>query len=124
MAEYPEWASEKQKEGMKQFRMIADEFGQFNIEFKQSHYLSNHSFDAVVTWENYEAKGKRKHVFWIAWDYERTWDKYGERVENWQFVFADGDATQSMSTEIFYIDLFFYMDKKLNITDNHLQKAG
>ncbi len=115
---YPEWATKKQKEGMEQFRMIADEFGSFEIEFKESHDLSNHSFDAVVTWENHNAKGKREHEFWIAWDYEQTWDRYGDIVEEWQFVFSDGDTSQSMSTDMFFISLFFYMDDRLNIEND------
>jgi len=113
---FPEWATEKQKEGMKEFLKVADSYGQFDVIFEQSQYPDyENRFLAVVTWENIYAKGVRSHKFDIDWDYEETWDKYGDRIYQWQFLFSGGEATREISTEVFFIDLFFEIDKKLNL---------
>lgn len=54
---------------------------------------------------------QRQHEFDIAWNYEQTWDCYGDKKEEWQFIFSGGDATREMTTEVFFIDLFFMLDK-------------
>lgn len=113
----PQWATDKQLEGMKKFITIAKEYGDFDISFKPNNWGDEDRsiFIACVDWENYQASGRRHHEMRIGFDYEATWDCYGERVHDWQFIFAGGDATRELSTEIFFLDLFFYMDEKLNL---------
>lgn len=52
--EYPEWATEKQKEGMKEFIEIANEYGDFDVTFEQErHGRGGHSrFTAKIEWTN------------------------------------------------------------------------
>lgn len=111
---YPDWATEKQLEGMKKFVAIAEEYGSFEIGFETNNWGDEDDsiFIAVLTWgyEGTNEKGIRKHKIRCGWDYEATWDCYGERVHDWQFIFAGGDATRGMSTEVFFVDLFFYLD--------------
>ncbi len=112
--EYPEWATEKQIEGMKLFTSVVDEYlFQVSVEFKETDFedVDNDSrFYAIVSWEKPE-KGKREHTFDIAFDYEPTWNHLGERIHEWQFLFSGGEATREVSNEILFMDLFFYLDK-------------
>jgi hypothetical protein len=116
---HPVWASDKQKEGMTLFNEIANEYGSFAVSFKQSMWADEDNvFIAVLDWENCIGKGvgARRHEFKIGWNYQDTWDQLGERVDRWQFIFGDdGECTRSVSTECFFIDLFFYMDKNGSI---------
>jgi len=111
---YPIWATEKQLEGMHRFASIAKEYGNFEVKFKQNNWESENEsiFIAVVTWGRVGAneKGIREHAFRCGWDYEETWNHCGERVRQWQFVFAGGDAVLEMTAEAFFLDLFFYLD--------------
>lgn len=113
----PEWANDKQLEGMKKFIAIAKEYGDFDVSFKPNNWGDEDSsiFIACIDWENFQAKGRRHHEMRIGFDYEATWDCYGERIHDWQFIFAGGDATRELTTEIFFLNLFFYMDGKLNL---------
>ncbi|MBO1897758.1 hypothetical protein HNW13_018630 [Shewanella sp. BF02_Schw] len=118
MISIPIWATPKQKEGMLLFYQIASEYGCFSVTFKQStKAIEQHIFIAAVEWESPTNTGcvKRYHEFFVAWDYETTWDQFGKIVLYWQFLFAGGDCTREVTTESFYIDLFFYMDKNVLI---------
>ena len=114
MNNIPKWATEKQQEGMKLFNTIAREYADFEIEFTASDHDDEDEdsrFYAIITWGSFSNdKGQRVHSFDIAYDYERTWDKYGERVYEWQFLFSGGEATREVSTEVLFLDLFFYLD--------------
>ena len=115
---YPEWATEKQKEGMDIFLGIATEYGDFNITFRQDDHDYDedaHAFFADIAWSHNTAKGERKHEMLIAWDYEPTWNRYNERVHHWQFLFGGGDATREVSSEVFFLDMFWYLDEKANL---------
>lgn len=112
--EYPEWATEKQLEGMKLFYQILNEYlWTMDVEFKVSDHDddSGSRFYAVVSWDQGE-KGKRCHEFDIAFDYEATWNHLHERIHEWQFLFSGGDATRELSNEIIFMDLFWYMDRE------------
>jgi hypothetical protein len=113
----PEWANDKQIEGMKEIIGIAKEYGDFGISFKQNDYGDEDDsiFIMCLDWGNYNTKGNRHHEMRIGFDYEQTWDCYGELVHDWQFIFAGGDATRELTTEVFFLDLFFYLDGKLNL---------
>ena len=112
--EYPEWATEKQLEGMKKFSLIAGEYGSFEITFNQNNWVDENEsvFIAVLSWgyEGTNEKGIRQHEIRCGYDYEATWDCCGNRVYQWQFIFAGGDATREMTTEVLFLDLFFYLD--------------
>lgn len=113
--EYPEWASDKQKEGMGEILSIV-EFGRFDISFKPGEFYEDedHEFIVVFEWEahNYKKLGKRHHEIRVCWDHQEFWDCYGERVYCWHFVFSDGDVSHRVSTEILFLDLFFYLDEQ------------
>ena len=112
MAEnYPWWATKKQIEGMRKFTAIAEEYGNFKIEFTQNIWGDENEsvFVAVVAWGE-EKEGSKKHSFSCGWDYEKTWDYCGERIKEWQFVFGGRDATRGMTSEAFFACLFFYLD--------------
>jgi len=111
----PEWANTKQLEGMRKFYRIASEYGDFVISFvKHGEYLhdnNNSMFCATLDWNSCGDRDVEKHYeMLIGFDYESTWDRYGEPVYDWQFIFADGDATREMTSEVFFLDLFFYLD--------------
>lgn len=113
-----EWATTKQIEGMEEFCAVADEYGNFDVEFKQSDWADDESsrFYAIVSWGT---KGDHKnHTFDIAYNYEPTWDCHYKPVEFWQFIFADGDCTKEISTEVFFVELFSYLD---NIYPNQIK---
>ena len=121
--QYPEWANEKQKEGMELIFAIANEYGDFDISFKpdDSGYEDESIFYVVLDWTSHtgETKDKRHHEMMIGFDFEATWDKCGDRVHDWQFIFAHGEATREVSTEVFFLDLFFYFDAKHELKPNH-----
>lgn len=106
---YPDWASEKQVEGMKAFSSVAKEYGDFTVEFTPTDYDDGeHRFYAVVNWRL--LGGEMQHTFDIGWYYERTWARDGtEKEPHWQFLFAGGDATREMSTEVFFLELFQFL---------------
>jgi len=115
--EYPSWASKKQLEGMELFIGIAKEYGDFNISFKESQLCDadDSTFDVDIKWEHHTATGLRKHEMTVSFDYERTWNSMNERIHEWQFVFSGGEATREISTEVFFLDMFFYLDGKANL---------
>lgn len=120
MRNIPWWATEKQHEGMTKFNGIAAEYGNFEIEYQQGNWgEDDDTFIALLTWgyEGTNEKGIRQHKIRIGWDYERTWDCYGDRIHQWQFIFANGDATREMTTEVFFLDLFFYLDGIVDTTE-------
>ncbi len=107
----PEWATEKQKEGMSLFNDIAGEYGSFVVSYRQSNNEDVDYFFAVVDWDCPGAKDKRRHEFKIGWNYAKTWSHLGKVIEHWQFIFGDDEeCTREVTSEIFYMDLFFYMD--------------
>lgn len=112
MKEFPEWATPKQIEGMKEFVDVSNEYGCFKVAYKQSDWGDEDEtrFYAVVTWGSTNNKGCREHTFDIAYDYEPTWDYLNEPIEFWQFLFAGGDCTREISTEVFFLELFQYLD--------------
>lgn len=110
---YPDWATEKQKEGMAKFTAIADEYWVFDIEFRQDDHGDEDDesrFYADITWGEGTPLGVRKYEFDIAFDYEATWNRHHERIHEWQFLFSGGEATREVSTEVLALDLFFYLD--------------
>ena len=113
----PDWANDEQLDGMRQIITIAKEYGYFDVTFKQSFlYWENESvFKVCLEWENSNAKGLRYHEMIVGFDYEETWDCYGEQVHQWQFIFDGGEVTREMTVEVFFLDLFFYLDSKLNL---------
>lgn len=109
---YPEWATDKQKEGMDIFVVIVDEYHHFDIEFKKSNMDEEEypRFEAVVTWDS-NGGASLSHEFEIGWNHEKVWAHSGEELDEWQFIFSFGDCAREMSTEIFYLDMFFFMDR-------------
>jgi hypothetical protein len=118
----PSWATEKQKEGMEEFNGIADEYGNFKVEFSQSEWADDDTFYANITWGNHFGKGERKHTIRIGWNYEQYFDHLGVENDTWQFIFSDGDCTREMSTEVLFLDLFSYLDG-IAITKNQNEAA-
>ena len=110
---FPDWATEKQKEGMEKFRSVAEEFGNFAIVFEKSEDQEDRpdSFDAVVSWWNAYSSVERKHTFHIDFDFEQTWNHLHERIYQWQFVFG-GEIGREILVEYFYLELFSELDKK------------
>lgn len=119
--EYPEWANDKQKEGMKKVHAIASEYIQPDISFKEddSGHDDESIFYIVLDWESHSCndKGHRHHEMQIGFDYESTWDKYGDQVHEWQFMFGNGEATREMTSEVFWLDMFLYLDKFAELAD-------
>lgn len=110
---YPEWATDKQIEGMQLFNNVLNEYlWEASVEFKETDFADEDStrFYAVVFWDSGD-KGKRQHEFDIAFDYEAEWDYLGERIHRWQFLFAGGEASRELTNEILFMDLFWYLDK-------------
>tara|TARA_R110000787_G_scaffold184251_1_gene296189 strand:- start:103 stop:492 length:390 start_codon:yes stop_codon:yes gene_type:complete len=126
-ANIPEWASAKQREGMDDFYELATEYGYFDISFRKPDYYTDDDdseFVAILTWgydTGKEDLGIRKHEIRIIWNHEQYFDHCGDKVDTWQFVFACGDATREMNTEVLFIDLFFFMD---GITNTKLENKG
>lgn len=111
---FPEWATEKQKEGMRELISII-EFGNFDITFKQSEIYDDeeHRFFAVFEWENHSCKkemGRRHHEIEMGWGLHEFWDKHGDKIHSWQFIFSGGDCCYEISNRILFLDLFFYLD--------------
>jgi hypothetical protein len=124
---YPIWATEKQREGIDKFSVIADKYGRFDIEFKPYNYAEEEQtadFLAEVTWgyEGSDCNGIRQHEMRIAWCHEETWDHLGNKVEEWQFVFASGECAREMTTEMFYMDLFTCLDSIAITKPDHEKK--
>ncbi|MGI9541938.1 MAG: hypothetical protein ACR2MX_01690 [Cyclobacteriaceae bacterium] len=99
---------------MEKFACIAEEYIFYiNIEFKKDDSDDDNSrFTAIITW----GEPARSRSFDIAFDYEATWDCYGDRLHEWQFLFSGGEATRELSTEVFFLDLFFYLDELIDAT--------
>lgn len=110
----PDWANEKQREGMSIFNGLLDEYlSTMNVEFKPTDFPDDEEdsrFYAVVSWDQGE-KGQRRHEFDIAFDYEATWNHRRERIHEWQFLFSGGEAVRELSNEILFMDLFWYLDR-------------
>ncbi|WP_415913285.1 hypothetical protein [Neptuniibacter sp. QD37_11] len=124
---YPEWASDKQKEGMKAFLKIAESYGNFDVKFSPYEFDSDdyHArFVADISWGfgSMFGQGQREHRFYVGWDMQQVWSgTTGERIHQWQFDFLE-DAYHEMNLEIFYLDLFFKVDGML-LTENE-QSVG
>ncbi len=112
----PDWASEKQAEGMAIFELIfADYDYHLDVSFKPSENDdSNHRFIASVTW-NYGFNEKnqqeqRTHDFVIGWNVQETWSADNEKIDEWQIVFGDDDdATRTLNGEHAFTDIAFGM---------------
>ena len=123
----PTWASAKQQEGMSEFNDIVEQYGSFDVSFKEPDYYSDDDdseFIATLKWgydNDKDDLGIRKHEIRMAWNHEQYFDHCGVEVDAWQFVFACGDATREMSTEVLFIDLFFFMD---GIANTKLENKG
>lgn len=119
---YPEWASEKQKEGMLEFSKIANEHGIFEIAFEQGNNDDSDDsddsdkslFEVALTWTPLDSTVARTHLMTVDFNYEQTWNHLGEELCEWQFVFGSGDCTRSMCSEMFYTDVFFRTDALLS----------
>lgn len=122
---YPDWATTKQEEGMKLFLSIAEENGCFFTRFKKDNHGDDaqHSFIACLTWNNHLEKTERNHEMRIAWDYEQTWNRFDEEIHGWQFVFSGGETTRPVSSEMFFTDLFFYLENRVNSNQKILMSA-
>lgn len=110
MSKIPEWASKKQKEGMKAFLEIAQEYGQFEFEFKETTFDEDIGFGVDVKWNPY-GRGERVVEFLVFWNYEQLFNHMNEVVDTWQFVFADSGF--EMSGQLFYMELFQRIDEQL-----------
>jgi hypothetical protein len=106
----PEWADDKEKEGMKAFLEIVEEYGNFTVEFKQSTFADDIGFDANVSWGRFD-KGEVVIQFSVFWNYEQLFNYLNEKIDTWQFVFCDSGFT--MSSQLFYMELFQKLDEKL-----------
>jgi len=106
----PEWASEKQKEGMKAFLQIAEEYGQFNFEFKEETFDEDIGFGVDVKWNPY-GRGMRVIEFAVFWNYEQLFNHRDEPFDAWQFVFAESGF--EISGQLFYMELFQRIDEQL-----------
>lgn len=114
LTSYPSWASEKQLEGMRKFSAIASEYITPIITFKQHENDENKDrFTAQIEWVPINSVRPRNHEFDIDFDHEAAWDKYGDRIYEWQFLFSFGDASREMSTEVFFLEMFFEAEKEL-----------
>lgn len=117
-SEFPEWATEKQREGMELFNEVTADYSLFNFTFENhpnavcDNEEPEHDFIVNVSWgyDGADSKGIRNHTFHIAWDYETTWDHMNERIYEWQFVFGDG-CGREVTTELFFVELFSFLDK-------------
>ncbi|MDH5639536.1 MAG: hypothetical protein OEZ04_13705 [Nitrospinota bacterium] len=110
---YPEWATDKQKEGMAEFLAVAEAYGAFVVSFDRprSSWMGPDSFTAAVKYGNPE----RSHEFDIAFDYQDTWDCCGNLVPpHWQFLFSAGDCAREISIEVFFVDLFSTEERQLD----------
>jgi hypothetical protein len=112
----PDWASEKQAEGMALFALIfADYEHHFDVSFKQSENDdSNHRFIASVKWRyGFDSKNQqeqRTHDFVVGWNVQETWSAANEKLSEWQFVFGDDDdATRTLNAEYAFTDITFGM---------------
>ena len=110
--ELPKWAINKEKEGMLAFLEIVEEFGQFTVEFKKSDFHNYIGFEADVSWGRF-GKGEIVIKFYVFWNFDQLFSPSNEKVDTWQFVFADHGFT--MSSHLFYMELFQKLDQKLVI---------
>lgn len=101
--ELPDWADDKEKEGMKAFLDIVEEYGMFEVTFKQSTFADDMGFEADVRWFSFDTHG-RAVPFSIYWNYEQLFNHLNEKVNTWQFVFSDSGF--EMSGQLFYMELF------------------
>jgi hypothetical protein len=118
MSKYPEWATEKQLEGMKEASSVIQEYGNFDIEYRPGDSDEEyHDFYIDLTWHNSRAEGERQHELHVGWDWEPTWDRNHEQIEFWQFVFCNGDVGREISGETLYLDLFQWADRQITVKD-------
>lgn len=108
----PEWATKKEKEGMKAFLKIAQEYGQFEFEFKPVTFEDDIGFEVNVKWNPY-GRGERNIPFSVYWNYEQLFNRLNEKIDTWQFVFADSGFT--INGQLFYMELFQRLDEKLEV---------
>lgn len=116
----PEWASDKEKEGMKAFLEIVEEYGQFTVEFKASKFPEDVGFEASVSWGRFD-RGDISIPFSIFWNYDQLFNQLNEKVDTWQFVICDSGFT--ISSQLFYMELFQRVDEKLTLPQISTEKA-
>lgn len=109
----PEWATDKEQEGMKSFLEIVEEYGQFEVEFKPTTFADDIGFDADVKWFSFDTHA-RKVSFSVHWNYEQMFNNLNEKVDTWQFVFADSGFT--ISGQLFYMELFQRLNEKFDLS--------
>ena len=108
MLGYPDWATEKQLEGMRQFQAAFIDYGYlFDISFKGGRYGVD-SFCVVLTWSS-KSGAKLTRTFHLAVDYVQTWNCFGVELHDWQLIFSSGDDTAEVSAEIILADLCQYL---------------
>ena len=112
MLGYPNWATEKQLEGMRQFNAaLIDYHSLFDISFC-SGSSGGDSFAAALHWQA-KSGTELTRVFQLAFDYEPTWNCFGVEIHDWQIVLAEGEATAEVSAEIIFVDLFQYCTERM-----------
>ncbi|MCG7550902.1 hypothetical protein [Pseudoalteromonas sp. Of7M-16] len=109
----PEWASDKIKEGMSAFVAMIDSYPsfEFKVEFEELTFPEDIGFNALVSWCEFGSKTKRTVTFNVMWNYNQIFTSLGEPIDCWQFVFEDSGF--SMSSELFFIELFQSAKKML-----------
>ena len=110
---FPEWASDKIKEGMSAFVGIVETYPSLDmdISFQQLTFDDEIGFDAEVSWLEFGIKIKKSVLFHVVWNYEQLFTPFDERFDCWQFVFDD--VGREISVELFFVELFFSVKKML-----------
>jgi hypothetical protein len=122
----PIWATDKIKEGMKAFLKIADEYGQFEVTFKQLTFYNDIGFDATVSWNPFARPDiTHKVEFSVHYNFEQLFNANEEKINTWQFVFEDSGFR--MNGQLFYMELFQHLDKKIGdlikMTESKITKS-
>lgn len=111
---FPEWATEKQKEGMQVFYDLTTSLLPFETVFEISDDVEReHQFVAKVLWTRYEL-GDREVTFVVDWDYQELFSSDGCRIYVWQCVLEE-DFGMSLSQEFFCMYMFQELDKILDL---------
>jgi hypothetical protein len=109
----PEWATDKEQEGMKSFLKIVEEYGQFEVEFKSTTFADDIGFYATVSWSPFARPDiVHKVEYSIHYNFEQLFNSGLEKINTWQFVFEDNGF--QMSGQLFYMELFQHLDKKVS----------
>lgn len=109
----PEWATNKEQEGMKAFLEIVNEYGQFEVEFKPTTFADDVGFEAVVSWSPFARPDIiHKVPYSIHYNFEQLFNHENAKINTWQFVFDDNGI--EISGQVFYMELFQYLDKQIS----------